>query len=142
MQEKIYFGRHKKTKDGLDSWCSNCRNEYAKTPRRLETARIRRRSSKSLTKRRAERLKKFGLTPEQYDIKLISQNGCCAICRKPETSRDPRYGTLKHLSVDHDHDTGIIRELLCDRCNTSIGKFDDNSELLYKAGDYLRKHGK
>lgn len=50
-----------------------------------------------------------GMTAEHYDRLLANQNGVCAICGKPQNGR--------HLAVDHDHETGIVRGLLCVHCN-------------------------
>ncbi len=82
--------------------------------------------------RRSSHLKtKYGLTAEAYDSLLQAQNGVCAICARPESSR------LTSLSVDHDHKTGNVRGLLCYNCNTSLGKFRDDPALLRKAAAYL-----
>lgn len=81
----------------------------------------------------------FGITPQDYDTKLWLQNGVCAICKNEETSIH-KSGTLRKLAVDHCHTTGKIRGLLCWRCNATIGKVDDDTELLYKMIEYLLKH--
>ena len=73
----------------------------------------------------------YGITSEQYDIIYTKQNGCCAICGKHETKLN------RKLSVDHDHETGIIRGLLCYKCNTALGLFGDNIEILKQALNYL-----
>jgi hypothetical protein len=86
--------------------------------------------------RRAHLKKKFNLTPEQYDHMSEAQHGVCAICGQPERSK--RGPDVKPLSVDHDHQTGRIRGLLCDRCNVGLGRFLDSTELLEKALEYLR----
>lgn len=75
----------------------------------------------------------FGISLEDYDLKLEEQKGVCAICGGLCKSG-------KRLAVDHDHKTGNIRDLLCGNCNGGLGKFQDNPELLIKAADYLRKH--
>lgn len=62
------------------------------------------------------------------------QEGRCAICNC--TTEDNR----KDFAVDHCHATGKVRELLCNSCNTGIGNFKDNPDLLNKAIDYLEKH--
>lgn len=80
----------------------------------------------------------FGITPEQYDEKLIAQKGVCAICGNEETSY--HNGKPRRLAVDHSHSTGKIRDLLCWRCNTTIGKFNENAELIDKFLDYINKH--
>ena len=77
-----------------------------------------------------ERLRIYGLTPEQYDALLQQQDGVCAICR--ETCR-----TGQRLSVDHDHATGRIRGLLCRNCNLGIGHLGDSADRIASALAYL-----
>ena len=63
------------------------------------------------------------------------QNGVCAICGNPETATS--HGTIRRLSVDHDHETGEVRGLLCSKCNFALGLFYSEG-LLNSAKDYLR----
>lgn len=71
----------------------------------------------------------YGLAPGQYDQMLEAQGGVCAICQKvPRT---------KFLSVDHDHDTGTVRALLCQPCNRAIGRFEFNEAVAHNAAIYL-----
>lgn len=80
---------------------------------------------------RAGHLKrKYGITLDQYDEMLTAQGGCCAVC-----GREPRPDIALH--VDHDHQTGRIRGILCFRCNNSLGDLDDDPVLLRKAAGYL-----
>ncbi len=76
-------------------------------------------------KKRADRRdhlkRKFGLTLEDYDALLAAQHGGCAICG------DPPAKTALH--VDHDHETGVVRGLLCFRCNAAIGNLRDDQLL-------------
>lgn len=65
---------------------------------------------------------------------LAAQNGGCAICST--TTPD---GNARRFHVDHDHETGKIRGLLCHSCNTGIGKLRDDPDLLLSAVAYLRK---
>lgn len=88
--------------------------------------------------RRAEILKPFGLSVSDYQIKFVEQGGCCAICQKPET--DTRNGQVKWLAVDHDHETQVVRGLLCAACNTALGKMQDDPNLLRRAASYLDRH--
>lgn len=82
---------------------------------------------------RRENLKKhFNITPEEYDNIFNSQNGLCAICSKKCT-------TGKMLAVDHDHDTGKVRGLLCSRCNMGIGLLRDSIDILRSAINYLER---
>lgn len=87
---------------------------------------------------KASRLKKFGLTLEQYQAMNDHQSGKCAICGQPETLL--WKGTLRQLAVDHCHATGKVRGLLCHQCNNGIGRFHDSPALLQAAAFYLRRH--
>jgi transposase len=62
---------------------------------------------------------KYGVTPEWYDETLAVQDGLCAICKRPE--RMTFKGKIKRLCIDHDHETGKARKLLCHECNTHLG---------------------
>ena len=81
----------------------------------------------------------FGITPDEYDMLLRQQDGKCAICGKlPKKSG-------KRLSVDHDHNTGVIRGLLCFRCNFGLSYFSEDFNIMKKAYLYLKdgeKRGK
>jgi hypothetical protein len=74
--------------------------------------------------------RKFGITVDQYYALLAKQNHCCAICKA-------KCATGYRLAVDHDHVTGEVRGLLCQGCNTGVGKFKDSPELLRSAAEYL-----
>jgi hypothetical protein len=82
---------------------------------------------------------RYNITPKQYETKLISQNYCCALCGK-DVADNIRNGIPVALSVDHCHKSNNIRDLLCHQCNSGLGHFKDNIEILQKAIDYLRKH--
>ena len=77
--------------------------------------------------------KKYGIDNDQYNEMRKKQYGCY-ICKK----RTPG----KYLHVDHCHKTGEIRKLLCSACNTGLGLFKDNPDLLLKASDYIKEHEK
>lgn len=70
--------------------------------------------------------RKYGLTPEQYADLLERQGGTCAIC--PRTTP---------LHVDHDHDTGAVRGILCGPCNRGVGLLGDDPNTLRAAAHYL-----
>lgn len=85
------------------------------------------------------RLKRnYGISLEDYEKMLKSQNYSCAICKKPE-SQCLNAKPVK-LSVDHDHKTGLARELLCFRCNVSVGMLEKNTDLILVLLEYLEKH--
>lgn len=121
------------------SWCKACVTADTRRKRAERTAEERERDAvRNRMYVRRKRLRKYGLTPEQFDALLASQNGVCAICGKPETTRQPhRVSGLDPLAVDHDHVTGKVRGLLCFMCNTAIGKFNDDPKLLRRAADYV-----
>lgn len=77
-----------------------------------------------------KRLRERGLTRADYDAMLVAQHGVCAICRTPPPPE-------RVLVVDHDHDTGEIRGLLCSPCNRGIGNLRDDPGLVYAALRYL-----
>lgn len=79
---------------------------------------------------------KYGVGESVYNTLLAKQGGVCAICRRE--NQQVRNGPYRRLSIDHCHTTGKIRGLLCNDCNTSIGKLGDNEEGLLKALEYLR----
>ncbi len=79
----------------------------------------------------------FNITIEDYETMLDKQNNVCAICGKGETRE--YNGTRIKLAVDHCHITGEVRGLLCSKCNLALGWFDDSSELLTKAINYLKE---
>lgn len=83
------------------------------------------------------RLKReFGITADDYDSMLESQEYVCKICRKPETRTAPSSGVAR-LCVDHCHTTGKVRGLLCHGCNTGIGSLRDDIDILMEAIAYL-----
>lgn len=128
-------------KDGLHSQCKSCHSVRAKAyqnsearPRILESARRRRQAEPEKYKRIARNSvlkKKYGITVDEYEELLKVQGSMCAICGSTDSRGWGR------LHVDHCHKTGKVRGILCQGCNTSLGKFGDNPMLLRKAADYL-----
>ena len=77
------------------------------------------------SRQRRRRLRvEYNMTLGQYREMYLTQGGLCALCGKPETN-----GNL--LVVDHDHDTGKVRGLLCSGCNLEIGKMEN----------FVKRHG-
>jgi hypothetical protein len=79
------------------------------------------------------RLKKYGITLEQYNQKLVENNNSCEICKKPFTETP---------AIDHDHTTGQFRSLLCDNDNTALGLMKENLATLESSMSYLKKYKK
>jgi len=91
--------------------------------------------------RRRHLVRKFGISNEQYEEMLEAQNDLCAICKKPETRFHGQTKEVCLLAVDHDHSTGQVRDLLCWRCNTTIGRVEESVELLRSMITYLELWG-
>lgn len=84
----------------------------------------------------------YGITIEDYNKMFIDQGGCCAICRRPEVIVDKRTDRMRRLSVDHDHETGIVRGLLCHACNVCLGFVEESTDVIDRVRLYLTKHKK
>lgn len=84
------------------------------------------------SKRNSDLKKKYGITLETYEKMLGVQGGVCKICSKYENVDGS--GTL---AVDHNHDTGEVRDLLCGSCNRAIGLLQDSSKVVITAAAYL-----
>lgn len=105
------FSRNSQAPSGLQYWCKSCGAKRAKTYTRFS---------------------KYGINKAVYDILFQQQGGVCAICKTPPLNS---YS----LFIDHCHDTGKIRGLLCNRCNNGLGAFGDNAEGVRAALDYLAR---
>jgi len=128
------FKRNRRQPDGFQTYCHSCRREYGM----LHYQRRKAENENFLTEQAAilrrqvlaRKLLKYGLTQSQYDS--LAAKGC-AICSGPPNGRG-RY------AFDHDHKTGKFRGLLCSRCNTALGLFLDNPNLIGSANKYLAEH--
>lgn len=77
-------------------------------------------------------VKTYGLEPGEYERLYAEQGGKCAICQRAT-------GKTKRLAVDHDHETGLVRGLLCGPCNQLVGYFKNSPETFRRAADYLER---
>jgi len=121
------FNRNKKGRNGRKSICRACTqkafNKLLSHRRKNEPEVLRDMYRKKV-------LKTYNLTPESFELLKEKQNGVCGVCEKE---------TEGNLYVDHCHKTGEVRGLLCNTCNSGIGKLGDKSNSLYKAYVYLFK---
>lgn len=120
------FSRHKqydKYGDGRDPRCKSCRGRYGQEYYRKN--RVKTQTRQLLRRRR--------ITRAEYDRRFTEQGGVCAICRLPAQ----RSGQPRLLDVDHSHETGRIRGLLCNPCNRAIGLFKNDTRLLQRTIEYL-----
>lgn len=154
-----FFTKNRCRKDGLHCWCKICGREYANI-RTREHRQERREYSKrwyekhknelrikarvisqipeiKLQHRKNKLKREYGLTLDQYDKMFVVQNGVCAICGKSGIIKN-QWDTMR-LAVDHDHQTGRVRGLLCNRCNLGVGYVEDGV-FAANAKAYLEKY--
>lgn len=144
---RITFYLNRNTKDGRATYCADCQRAATRAWNAANADRVRQRNAEARAANKATRpgdhrrywLGLYGLTEEQYDALVEKQGGVCAICLMPERYVDARTGMPRRLAVDHDHETGRVRGLLCGRCNRSIGQFADDHERLTRAAEYLKR---
>ena len=90
---------------------------------------------KVLTRNKWSRVKSiYGITQDEYNVLYDAQGGCCAICG------DHQIDLNRPLHIDHNHETGKIRGLLCNKCNFILGLSNENKEILQNCIAYLEKH--
>jgi hypothetical protein len=99
---------------------------------------LRRGSERVRQYNRKKQLERYGVTVEQHDAMLEEQRGLCALCGNPPKPGGIRAASRLHL--DHDHETGKPRQLLCNTCNQGLGYLKDDPALLRAAADYIERH--
>ncbi len=140
------FGKQSVRPDGLEVACKACMKERAakryedpKTRKRIldATARWRERNPDADADKHLRR--KYGITLERYNELFEAQGGVCALCKKGEATKRRKKGEgRERLAVDHCHDTGRVRGLLCFKCNTAIGSLGDTEEDARRVVEYLK----
>lgn len=117
------FSPDKRKKEGRAYTCRECNNTRNKSIRQ----------TKGFNFRKNRWLEtEYGITLNEYNKMFLDQKGNCKICNKHQSE------FKRALNVDHCHNTGKIRGLLCDKCNRALGWFDDNIESLERAIKYLK----
>lgn len=132
------FVRGARQRDGLQAWCRDCMRSYTREhrerpgvkERRNAAARARRDPSRA---KDAGLRRLYGITLLQFNTMLDAQHGRCMVC-------DDVLDGGKATHVDHCHDTGVVRALLCGHCNKGIGSLRDDPSLLRTAAAYLDAH--
>ncbi len=122
------FTNYAQSSDGKHSWCRDCKQKKAclYNARPDEQQKIRARNLK----------RNYGITPQDYDRLYESQKGMCFLCGRA----GKRTGLREGLAVDHNHQTGKIRGLLCNTCNRALGLFREDVTVLQRAVRYLDFH--
>ncbi len=118
------FYKDRSKRNGLTSYCRACQKKAINRRRKKDPVKTR------VAERRKMLKTNFGITLEQYDQMFEKQNGVCAICNG--INADGR-----RLAVDHSHETGKVRGLLCTRCNIGLGTYENRKEEFKK---YLRSY--
>lgn len=77
----------------------------------------------------------YGMTPEEHNSLFTSQGSCCGACGSPDPGR--KSGDW---STDHDHETGVVRGILCNGCNLALGHTKDDPARLRKLAEYIETH--
>jgi hypothetical protein len=114
--------------------CTSCytKDWQHRNPERNRINRDRAKAKRTPAERKDRHLKHlYGLSLVGYERLLAAQDGRCAVCGEP-----PAPGR-RALAVDHDHQTGRVRGLLCGLCNRGVGAFRDNPEFARRAASYL-----
>lgn len=148
VKEDSEFQKSRVNKDRLHHYCRVCNSaavaewrkrnpNAAKESREARKEKISEYSKEYYKKqetqdrmRRNALVRKYGITVSDYDAMLVSQNSVCKICG--EVNKDG-----KPLSVDHSHNTGKVRGLLCSKCNIALGMIRENESILSKMREYL-----
>jgi hypothetical protein len=118
VKPRQQFPRTRAAKTGRATYCLPCHNARGHASReKIGGAR-----TYHLTRR-------YGITSDEADLMLEAQGGVCAICRAAPAQH-----------VDHDHDTGAVRALLCFNCNGGLRQFRDDPYLLHQAAFYVKHH--
>lgn len=118
------------------SICKSCEQKYLEENRDKALARVRewqKLPENKEKRKRADLMKLYGITKEEFHQMVENQKGCCGICNIHESN----VGYT--LNIDHCHKSGKVRMLLCSRCNQGLGMFKDDIALLEKAVDYLKR---
>lgn len=137
------FHKSKSRPDGLTSWCKTCvKNNGAKwrknnKERKNEYAKEYYQENKDrMNVRRIERL--YGLSPEEHQRMKDEQGNLCKLCNQPETGTNAMNGKIQELCIDHCHDTGKVRGLLCRRCNHLIAALGDTEQSIERVFHYMK----
>ncbi len=125
--DPTYFAKNKAKKDGLQERCKKCRAEHHQTIKHL-------RKPQTRDDKRRYLIQSYGISVNDYENILSSQNNSCAICGSDDWGKPSP-------SIDHCHSTGEVRGLLCNKCNRALGMFGDDVFNMFNAIKYLWRAG-
>ena len=119
------YHKSKSTHDGFYPYCKDCACAYRSQWAKDNPERVRATNRKNL----------YGITPEEYTNLMARQCGMCAVCQCWLADLP-----AKQVHIDHNHDTGKVRGVLCHSCNAMIGHARESIKHLYSAAYYLEMH--
>lgn len=147
-----FFQRNNRKKLGLEGRCKECTKEYEHSEKRQlykkewfkrhpefnkeQWKKNRRKPIPKIKARLYQVQRDYGITGEDLVNKMNDQKGCCEICGDSLVFPNSRRSFI----VDHNHDTGEVRGLLCNECNTMLGNIKENKNTLLNAIKYLEKY--
>lgn len=124
------FSPNPRNKSGRTSYCKPCHNHQQRARHSYEKARD------------SQLRLNYGITLAQYDAMLEAQGGVCDICKEPAKLQLMGRGKIprSQLRVDHCHNSGKVRALLCNSCNSALAYMREDTKLALKMIAYLEKH--
>ena len=123
-KDRSAWYRSKSSSTGYESICKSCKKAREK---------IRKSNACPKHKRDVDLQWRYGISLDNWQDMFTKQNGCCAICKTHQSE------LKSSLHVDHNHNTGKVRGLLCSNCNTAIGLLKDDEDRLLSAIQYIRR---
>lgn len=133
--ESDFYSQRRASGPSVASICKTCIG--ASDAERLAAQSPEERAARLARMRELYLIRKYGITVAEYDAMFVAQSGVCKICGLPETAKDNKNdGAIRRLCVDHDHETGRVRGLLCLLCNTRLGYFE-KLNLIHSLNAYL-----
>lgn len=149
------YHKNPQNKSGLEHRCKQCRADLAraryfkdvdKSRARQKENQARHRERRSLYRQNSYAKQRYGVSgaelAERAERLRQEQNGRCAVCRK----KGDVLGLVKkagvkerRLVMDHDHKTGLLRDLLCDHCNKALGNVFEDPQIIEALLMYVRK---
>ncbi|RWO22804.1 endonuclease VII domain-containing protein [Mesorhizobium sp.] len=131
------FGRQSGYRDGHRNQCNACRSRKQAAYTKTDAGKASQKRFVSSAERREKRKwrvrhKKYGMSRDSFSEMLLAQNGRCALCSTDKPGS--RYG----FCIDHCHETGRVRGILCHNCNSALGKLGDTPTSISRALAYVQ----
>lgn len=139
-KERYRVSARESRRKNADKINEKIRNERKENPEKYREYDRKWRAENLMKARELDVIQKHNISYDEYKWMCDKQRGRCAICKKEETRKSRTSGQICRLTIDHNHETGIIRELLCHNCNQVIGHCKESIKTLKKAILYLKKH--